>query len=66
MKIKINGSVYTTSDYLVTPPTIKGFYRFGKLKYNTTKIGLYHKPNFIHRFFMKTFLGLYWENETQI
>ena len=61
MELTINGSTYTTSDDVVTPPTTKGFYRFGKLKYNTVKIGLCYKPNFIHRFFMKTFLGLYWE-----
>lgn len=44
-------------------PKVVGWYRFGKSKTMVTKIGIYYKPNFIHRFFMKICLGLYWEND---
>jgi len=45
------------------PPRIVGHYRFGKRKVFCTKFSMYVKPNFIHRFFMRVFLGIYWEDE---
>jgi len=47
----------------MTTETIVGWYRLGKSKTRTIKIGLNYKPNFIHRFFMKVCLGVYWENQ---
>jgi len=44
-------------------PKIVGWYRVGKDKFNCTKFGIYHKPNFIKRFFMRTLLDFYWEQE---
>lgn len=53
-----------TNEFLIAEnPKIVGWYRLGKSKTMTIKIGINYKPNFIHRFFMKVCLGLYWENE---
>jgi len=48
---------------IIDQPKIVGWYRVGKDKFNCTKFGIYHKPNFIKRFFMRTLLDFYWEQE---
>jgi hypothetical protein len=44
-------------------PKIVGWYRVGKDKFNCTRFGTYYKPNFIKRFFMRTLLDFYWEQD---
>jgi hypothetical protein len=45
---------------LVSPPNPKGGYRIGeKLEYSV-QFNIEHKPNWIQRFFMRKFFGLYW------
>ena len=52
---------YITPTY--TGPKYPGGYRFGNHSSGYTQINLTRKPNFIHRFFMKVLLGLYWFDE---
>jgi hypothetical protein len=61
--MKTETNEFLASGTIKETPKVVGWYRFGKSKTMTTKIGIYYKPNFIHRFFMKICLGLYWENE---
>lgn len=47
---------------LYIPPTPIGYYRLGKHTINCTKFPMFHKPNRIHKYFMRVLLGWYWEN----
>jgi hypothetical protein len=45
-----------------TYPKVAGSYRVGKSQILCTKFSIHKKPNFIHRFFMRAILGIYWED----
>ena len=47
---------------LYIPPTPIGYYRLGKHTINCTKFPMFHKPNRIHKYFMRVLLGWYWED----
>ena len=56
----VNMSVAKVHAFLVNPPNPKGGYRIGeKLEYSV-QFNIEHKPNWIQRFFMRKFFGLYW------
>jgi len=43
-----------------TPPKVAGGYRIGKELNGSIQFNLTHKPNRIHRFFVRICLGWYW------
>ena len=45
---------------VITPPNYVGGYRIGNEFEWSHQLNLTYKPNFIHRFFMRTCFGLYW------
>jgi hypothetical protein len=46
--------------FLVNPPNPKGGYRIGEELQYSVQFNIEHKPNWIQRFFMRKFFGLYW------
>jgi hypothetical protein len=46
--------------FVVSVPNHVGGYRLGKEFEWSHQLNLAYKPNFIHRFFMRTCFGLYW------
>ena len=59
----LRGSSLNFVEDTIQTPKVVGGYRFGNSRIFTTQINLTYKPNFIHRFFMKTLLGFYWSDQ---
>ncbi len=51
---------------VVSPPNYVGGYRLGKEFEYSIQFNLTYKPNWLHRFFMRTCLGWYWFDENKI
>lgn len=64
--MKKENTVIEKSDYnefeVYKPKPVVGCYRVGKPIIHCTKFFMYHKPKRVHRFFMRVFLGWYWED----
>ncbi len=45
---------------VITPPNYVGGYRLGKQYEWSHQFNLTYKPNWLHRFFMRTCFGIYW------
>lgn len=46
--------------FVVSPPKYVGGYRLGNYKSNYIQFNLSNKPKWLHRQFMRLFLGWYW------